>query len=102
MSASCSPVPPRSRRPGRKGVRMPKRRRRENKSRPGTLLTAAAAVILGGVLAVRWLVGQHALVQAGLAAGVVIVLAGWWAVLPQRRLPRHRVRHMRIRARLRL
>jgi hypothetical protein len=54
------------------------------------------------MLLVRWLATLTWLAQAGLAAAVVTLLAGSWAVIPPRRLPRHRVRHMRLRARLRL
>jgi type IV secretion system protein VirD4 len=60
----------------------------------------AAAVVV--VLAVRWLSRQSPLTLAGLAAGAAAVLFGGWAVWPRQRLPRHRVRHMRLRARLRL
>ena len=72
---------------------------------PGKSGTAAAlliAVAVAVLLAVRWLARLDGLQLAGVAAAAAMVLFGWWAVRPQRRLPRHRVRHMRLRLRLRL
>jgi hypothetical protein len=74
-------------------------------SEPGKSGTAVAvflAVAVAVLLAVRWLARLDGLQLAGIAAAVAMVLFGWWAVRPQRRLPRHRVRHMRLRLRLRL
>jgi hypothetical protein len=65
----------------------------------------AAIAVAGGVavlVAVRWLSRLDDLVLTGLAAGVAVLGFGIWAVWPRRLLPRHRVRHMRLRARLRL
>ena len=63
------------------------------------LVIVAAIAVLAGV---RWLarLGRPAL--AVIAAAVVVVLFVVWAVRPRRQLPRHRVRVMRLRARLRL
>jgi type IV secretion system protein VirD4 len=66
---------------------------------------AGAAVAVAAVAvfaAVRWLARLDWLGLAVIAAVVAAVLSGAWAVWPRRRLPRHRVRHMRLRARLRL
>ena len=54
------------------------------------------------MLLVRWLPSLTWLERAGLAAGIVIAIVGSWALIPSKRLPRNRVRHMRLRARLRL
>jgi len=70
--------------------------------RDGGTAAVVAAAGIAAVLVVRWLSGLDDLALAGLAAGTATVLFGCWAVWPQRRLPRHRVRHMRLRARLRL
>src|SRR6266536_4028057 len=82
------------------GRRMPERRT----ERAGHGAEAAAMVAAGvaGLLVVRWLATVNWLEQAGIAAGVAFLLVASWAVIPRRRLPRHRVRHMRLRARLRL
>ena len=61
-------------------------------------LAVAAAVLL----AVRWLARLDWLGLAAIAAAVAAALFVWWAVRPQRQLPRNRVRHMRLRLRLRL
>ena len=74
-------------------------------SDPGKSGTAVAVFIAAAIavlLAVRWLARLDGLQLAGVAAAAAMVLFGWWAVRPQRRLPRHRVRHMRLRLRLRL
>src|SRR5262249_58897598 len=63
----------------------------------GFLVAGLAAFLVWG-----WVASLNWLERAGLAAGVVILLFASWAVVPSRRLPRHRVRHMRLRARLRL
>jgi hypothetical protein len=61
------------------------------------LVVVAAIIVLAGV---RWLerLGRPAL--ALIAAAVVIVVFVVWVVRPRRQLPRHRVRVMRLRARL--
>lgn len=61
-------------------------------------------IAVGGaaLLVVRWLASLDWLGLAGVVAGLAALLFGWWAVWPKRRLPRHRVRYMRLRARLRL
>ena len=63
------------------------------------LVIVAAIAVLAGA---RWLarLGRPAL--AAIAAAVVVVVFVVWAVRPRRQLPRHRVRVMRLRARLRL
>ena len=61
-------------------------------------LAVAAAVLL----VVHWLARLDWLGLAAIAAAVVAVLFVWWAVRPQRQLPRNRVRYMRLRLRLRL
>ena len=78
----------------------PAKRRRHGKAGPAAAVVIAAAV--AGLLAVWWLARQDWLVRAAVAAGVAAAGFGCWAVWPRRRLPRHRVRHMRLRARLRL
>ena len=69
----------------------------------GTAVAMFIAAAIAVLLAARWLARLDGLQLAGIAAAAVaMVLFGWWAVRPQRRLPRHRVRHMRLRLRLRL
>jgi type IV secretion system protein VirD4 len=65
-------------------------------------LAGFLVVGLAAFLVWRWVASLNWLERAGLAAAVVILLFASWAVVPSRRLPRHRVRHMRLRARLRL
>jgi type IV secretion system protein VirD4 len=79
---------------------MADRRREPDGPAPGPV--AAIAALLGSLLLVPWLTSLTWLAQAGLAVGLVTLLFGSWAVFPQRRLRRHRVRYMRLRARLRL
>src|SRR5262245_51822610 len=63
------------------------------------LVIVAAIAVLAGV---RWLarLGRPAL--ALIAAAIVVIVFVVWAVRPRRQLPRNRVRHMRLRARMRL
>ena len=79
-------------------------RDRQNRESPRSDL--AVALFIGAamavLLAVHWLARMNPLQLAGIAAAVTAALFGWWAVRPQRRLPRNRVRHMRLRLRLRL
>ena len=75
---------------------------RTEKSGPGLGPAAALAAVLASILLVRWLAALSTLALASLAAGVVTALLASWAVIPPRTMPRHRVRHMRLRARLRL
>jgi len=64
--------------------------------------TLALAAVLASVVLLRWLAHISALALAGLAAGIVAALIASWVVFPTKKLPRNRVRHMRLRARLRL
>lgn len=68
--------------------------------------SAVVAGVIGLALAVfivaRWAMHTDRLTLAGAALAVAAVLYVTWAVWPNRKLPRHRVRYMRIRARLRL
>jgi type IV secretion system protein VirD4 len=64
--------------------------------------TAALAAVLAGFVLVRWLAHAGALILGVLAAVVLVALLASWALVPARRLPRNRVRDMRLRARLRL
>ncbi len=63
------------------------------------LVIVAAIAVLAGA---RWLARLGRPTLAAIAAGVIVVLFVVWAVRPRRQLPRHRVRVMRLRARLRL
>ncbi|HEX6522202.1 MAG TPA: TraM recognition domain-containing protein [Streptosporangiaceae bacterium] len=68
------------------------------------------SVILAGALGLafsvfvfaRWAMQADWLTLAALAATLATLLFAAWAVWPRRKLPRHRVRYMRIRARMRL
>jgi hypothetical protein len=64
--------------------------------------TAALAALLAGGVLVRWLAHASALVLAGLAAVVLVALLAAWVLFPPKKLPRNRVRDMRLRARLRM
>jgi len=64
--------------------------------------TAVLAAALGGVVLVRLLAHAGVLAWAGLGAGVLVALIVSWVIFPSRKLPRNRVRDMRLRARLRL
>src|SRR5262249_60635984 len=75
---------------------------RDRREEAGIGLAGFLVAGLAAFLVWRWVASLNWLERAGLAAGVVIVLFASWAVVPSRRLPRHRVRHMRLRARLRL
>jgi type IV secretion system protein VirD4 len=79
---------------------MPERRTRQ----AGHAAEAAAMVAAGaaGLVVVRWLATLNWLEQAGIALGVVILLFTSGALIARHRVPRNRVRHMRLRARLRL
>ena len=69
----------------------------------GTAVAMFIAAAIAVLLAARWLAGLDPLQLAGIAAVVVVVLLfACWALWPRRRLPRNRVRHMRLRLRLRL
>jgi hypothetical protein len=78
------------------------RERQTERAGHGPQVAAVAAASLAGLLVVRWLAALNWLERAGIAAGAVVLLITSWAVIPRRRLPRHRVRHMRLRARLRM
>jgi type IV secretion system protein VirD4 len=75
---------------------------RKRDSTAGEAVVAAIGVGVAAWVMMRWVQSLNWPERAGLAAGVLAVLFGSWAVWPSRRLPRHRVRHMRLRARLRL
>ena len=77
------------------------RYRREHED-PNVAWTLALAVVLASVVLVHWLAHVGALALAGLAAGLVAALIACWVIFPSRKLPRNRVRRMRMRARLRL
>jgi len=64
--------------------------------------TAALAALLASIVLVHWLARVSALTIAGLGASVLVALIASWVIVPSRKLPRNRVRHMRLRARLRL
>ena len=68
----------------------------------GIAWTAALATVLASIVLVHWLARISTLAIAGLAAAVLVALLGSWVIVPSRKLPRNRVRHMRMRARLRL
>jgi type IV secretion system protein VirD4 len=72
------------------------------KGKSGSAAAMFIAVAVAVLVAVRWLARLDGLQLAAVAAAGVAVPLAWWAVRPQRRLPRHRVRHMRLRVRLRL
>jgi type IV secretion system protein VirD4 len=79
---------------------MADRRREETGHGGGAVATVAAAG--AGLLVVHWLATLGWLARTGVATGVAFLLVVSWSVIPRRRLPRHRVRHMRLRARMRL
>ena len=68
------------------------------KSDPAVVVFIAAAIAV--LLVARWLARLDWPGLAGVAAAVAALLFGWWAVRPKRRLPRNRVRYMRLRLRL--
>jgi hypothetical protein len=63
-------------------------------------LTMAVAALMASVLVVHWLAHVSALAIAAIVAGLVVVAVAAKLVIPSRKLPRHRVRDMRLRARL--
>jgi type IV secretion system protein VirD4 len=63
----------------------------------GAIVAAAFAV---HYVLVSWAGGQLVFAAAGVVAAVLAVRVGWWFAFPGRRLPRNRVRAMRIRVRL--
>jgi type IV secretion system protein VirD4 len=77
------------------------RYRREHED-PNVAWTLTLAAVLASVVLVHWLGHVGALALAGLAAGLVAALIASWVIFPSKKLPRNRVRHMRLRARLRL
>ncbi len=77
-------------------------RRTGHRDGPGIGAAAGAAVVLATILLAHWLAILSAIELAGLAAALATALFTAWAMIPSKRLPRHRVRHMRLRARLRL
>src|SRR5271155_1711206 len=100
MSARCNPAPPKVSCPVLGMVTM--NRYRNDYDNHNLAWTAALAALLAGGVLVRWLVHASALVLVGLAAAVVVALLAAWILFPARKLPRNRVRDMRLRARLRL
>jgi type IV secretion system protein VirD4 len=70
--------------------------------KPGTVTAVFIAVAAAVLLIVHWLASLNWLELAGIAATAAAALFAWWAVWPKRRLPRNRVRYMRLRLRLRL
>lgn len=66
--------------------------------------TVAAAAVAGVALAAfvvaRWVMRGDWLMLAAAVSGIAALLFLAWAVLPRRRLPRHRARYMRLRARM--
>ena len=81
---------------------MTKRRTEQSRDPAGLALTAAIAVLIVGFLAVRWLARLNPLALAAVAAAAAVIVAAARAMWPRRHLPRNRVRHMRLRARMRL
>jgi hypothetical protein len=81
---------------------MSDRNGKETRESAGTVAAVAAAGLIAAIFIVRWLSRLDDLQLAGMAAGTLAAVLVCWAVWPRRRLPRHRVRHMRLRARLRL
>ena len=70
-------------------------------ARAGEAAWTAGAAVVAGIAAVL-LTRLDWLAEVGAAVMVTLIVVTWWAVLPSRRLPKHRVRHMRWRLRLRL
>src|SRR5215471_3940499 len=69
-------------------------------SKSGPAVAVFIAVAAAVLLVVHWLARPDWPGLAGVAAAVAALLSGWWAVRPKRRLPRNRVRYMRLRLRL--
>lgn len=68
----------------------------------GIVWAAALGVLMMSVVLVHWLAHLGVLALAGLATGVLVALIASWLIFPSRKVPRNRVRHMRLRTRLRL
>jgi hypothetical protein len=81
---------------------MTERGSKEPDSSVGLALAVVIATVLIAYLIVRWLARLNPVALAAVAAAAVIVLTGARAVWPRRHLPRNRVRHMRLRERMRL
>jgi type IV secretion system protein VirD4 len=81
---------------------MTKRITTSEPGKSGPAVAVFIAVAAAVLLVVHWLARLGWLGLAGVAAAVAGVLLAWWAVWPKRRLPRNRVRYMRLRLRLRL
>ena len=81
---------------------MTERRAEQSRDPAGLALTAAIAVLIVGFLTVRWLARLNPLALAALAAAAAVIVVAARAMWPRRHLPRNRVRHMRLRARMRL
>lgn len=75
-------------------------RRRNQPDSHGPEVALLIGVGIAALLVVHWLATLSVLVLAGLATGVVAALFASWAVFPSKKLPRNRVRHMRLRARV--
>jgi type IV secretion system protein VirD4 len=67
---------------------------------PGIIWAAALGLLLASIVVVHWLAHLGVLALAGLAAGILVALMASWFIFPSRKVPRNRVRHMRLRARL--
>jgi hypothetical protein len=80
---------------------MTTRRTKEPDNAGGIGAVVVGAAVLGIVM-VDWLARLDWLALTAIGTGMAVVLFGVWAVWPKRRLPRNRVRQMRLRARLRL
>jgi hypothetical protein len=69
-------------------------------SKTGSIAAGAIGLAVAAFVVARWAVRADRIALAAVAAGVAALLAAAWAVLPRKHLPRHRVRYMRVRARL--
>ncbi|HXT92387.1 MAG TPA: hypothetical protein VN714_24395 [Trebonia sp.] len=77
-------------------------RYRSERDDPNVAWTLALAAVLAGVVLVHWIARVSALVLAGSAIGLLVALIASRVIFPAKKLPRNRVRQMRLRARLRL